>query len=107
MLGAISAKAANMMAEPEISHFFIRLIQRVAPKSYAQAAAEVSVTQKFLENFGGDQVHLLSLSTLSSFLRSILFHFRFVFLLGRLLFLEIMLDKCQLVIGAKFNSVLC
>lgn len=48
-----------MMAQPEILDFFSRLIQRVAPKSYVQANAEVSVTQKFLENFGGDQVWVL------------------------------------------------
>ena len=36
--------------------YFAKLIQRVAPKSYAQAIGEVKVCQKFLENFGGDQV---------------------------------------------------
>lgn len=43
--------------EFQVSHFFTRLIQRVAPKSYQQAAGEVYVTCKFLENFCGDQVH--------------------------------------------------
>ena len=28
----------------------------MSPKSYAQAKAEVAVTQQFLENFSGDQV---------------------------------------------------
>lgn len=51
-----------MLNEPENMEFFIKLIQRVAPKSYAQARAEVSVTQKFLENFGGDQVRFLARS---------------------------------------------
>lgn len=41
----------------QVSDFFTRLIQRVAPKSYQQALGEVLVTQKFLENFSGDQVH--------------------------------------------------
>ncbi|KAK9278889.1 hypothetical protein L1049_028470 [Liquidambar formosana] len=39
-----------------------RLIQRVAPKSYQQAFGEVYVTQKFLENFSGDQVRFLARS---------------------------------------------
>lgn len=60
--GSISAKAAATLLEPEVMEFFIKLIQRVAPKSYIQARAEVSVTQKFLENFGGDQVRFLARS---------------------------------------------
>jgi 1-pyrroline-5-carboxylate dehydrogenase len=44
------------MRKPEVADFFARLIQRVAPKSYAQAMAEVVVTRKFYENFCGDQV---------------------------------------------------
>ena len=40
----------------QVSDFFARLIQRVSPKSYEQAKGEVFVTQKFLENFSGDQV---------------------------------------------------
>ena len=40
----------------QVSDFFSRLIQRVSPKSYQQALGEVYVTQKFLENFCGDQV---------------------------------------------------
>lgn len=40
----------------QISDFFAKLIQRVSPKSYQQALAEVQVSQKFLENFCGDQV---------------------------------------------------
>eukprot|EP00286_Rhodomonas_abbreviata_P013023 CAMPEP_0181336676 /NCGR_PEP_ID=MMETSP1101-20121128/27558_1 /TAXON_ID=46948 /ORGANISM="Rhodomonas abbreviata, Strain Caron Lab Isolate" /LENGTH=605 /DNA_ID=CAMNT_0023447011 /DNA_START=105 /DNA_END=1922 /DNA_ORIENTATION=+ len=57
--GQISAKAAQMMADPAVEHFFARLIQRVSPKSYAQAKGEVVVTRKFLENFSGDQVRFL------------------------------------------------
>ncbi|XP_039122662.1 probable aldehyde dehydrogenase isoform X2 [Dioscorea cayenensis subsp. rotundata] len=62
MYGDISAKAANMLAQPEVSDFFTRLIQRVSPKSYNQALAEVTVSQKFLENFSGDQVRFLARS---------------------------------------------
>ena len=40
----------------QIENFFARLIQRVSPKSFPQAIGEVTVTQKFLENFSGDQV---------------------------------------------------
>jgi len=59
LYGQLSAKAAQRLAEPEVEHFFARLIQRTSPKSYAQAAGEVQVTQKFLENFSGDQVRFM------------------------------------------------
>ncbi|GAU32814.1 hypothetical protein TSUD_208820 [Trifolium subterraneum] len=62
MYGDISAKAAHMLSLPKVSDFFVRLIQRVSPKSYQQAFAEVYVTQKFLENFCGDQVRFLARS---------------------------------------------
>ncbi|XP_010934312.1 probable aldehyde dehydrogenase isoform X2 [Elaeis guineensis] len=62
LLGDVSAKAAHMLAQPEVSDFFSRLIQRVSPKSYKQALGEVHVTQKFLENFSGDQVRFLARS---------------------------------------------
>ncbi|KAL6175537.1 hypothetical protein ACLB2K_052176 [Fragaria x ananassa] len=60
--GDISAKAATMLSLPKVADFFTRLIQRVAPKSYQQAYGEVYVTQKFLENFSGDQVRFLARS---------------------------------------------
>lgn len=60
--GDISARAAAKMREPEVMKFFTKLIQRVAPKSDVQAIAEVAVTQKFIENFGGDQVRFLARS---------------------------------------------
>jgi 1-pyrroline-5-carboxylate dehydrogenase len=49
MYGDISAKAARVLGQPEVLDFFAKLVQRVAPKSYQQALAEVQVTQKFLE----------------------------------------------------------
>lgn len=61
-LGSISARVAAKLNEKETSEFFIRLIQRVAPKSWAQAKGEVAVTQKFFENFSGDQVRFLARS---------------------------------------------
>ncbi len=46
-----------MVSAPvQVADFFARLVQRVAPKHYAQAMAEVTVTRLFLENFSGDQV---------------------------------------------------
>ncbi|XP_068648242.1 probable aldehyde dehydrogenase [Aristolochia californica] len=62
LFGDISAKAAHILAQPEVSSFFAKLIQRVSPKSYNQALAEVIVSQKFLENFSGDQVRFLARS---------------------------------------------
>ncbi|EKX47052.1 hypothetical protein GUITHDRAFT_94019 [Guillardia theta CCMP2712] len=62
LYGEISLKAANMLRDPEVERFFARLIQRVSPKSYAQARGEVVVTRKFLENFSGDQVRFLARS---------------------------------------------
>ena len=58
--GNISAKAAAKMRKPEVMAFFTKLIQRVAPKSEKQAYGEVAVTQKFIENFSGDQVRFLA-----------------------------------------------
>ncbi|KAK7388969.1 hypothetical protein VNO78_23800 [Psophocarpus tetragonolobus] len=62
MLGDVSTKAAHMLSLPKVSDFFTKLIQRVSPKSYQQAFGEVYVTQKFLENFCGDQVRFLARS---------------------------------------------
>ena len=62
LLGDVSARAAAKMRDPAVLDYFATLIQRVAPKSKVQAVAEVSVTQKFIENFGGDQVRFLARS---------------------------------------------
>ncbi|CAI0549327.1 unnamed protein product [Linum tenue] len=62
LYGNISSKAGHMLSLPKVSDFFARLIQRVSPKSYQQALGEVQVTQKFLENFSGDQVRFLARS---------------------------------------------
>lgn len=42
-------------AAAQVEAHFARLIQRVMPKSFAQAVGEVRVTRIFLENFSGDQ----------------------------------------------------
>lgn len=62
LYGDVSSKAADMLSTPEVTDFFARLIQRVSPKSYQQAWAEVNVTVKFLRNFSGDQVRFLARS---------------------------------------------
>lgn len=59
MYGKIIQKAAARMHEPEVLDFFIKLVQRVAPKSDMQATAEVVVTRNFLDNFGGDNARFL------------------------------------------------
>jgi hypothetical protein len=58
MYGDVTFKAAEQLRKPEVADFFARLIQRVSPKSYQQALGEVTITRQFLDNFGGDQVHL-------------------------------------------------
>ena len=58
MLGDVSNRAAEEMGKPDVEDYFVRLIQRVAPKSRAQALAEVTVTRRFLANFSADQVSL-------------------------------------------------
>jgi len=60
LYGEVSAKVAEEMRKPDVADFFARLIQRVAPKSYDQAMAELRVTRKFYENFSGDQVRFLA-----------------------------------------------
>jgi 1-pyrroline-5-carboxylate dehydrogenase len=59
-LGQVCAKAAALLAEPEVSDYFTKLIQRVMPKSWKQCKAEVTVTRVFLENFAGDGVRFLA-----------------------------------------------
>ena len=59
MLGNVCAKAAEVMRDKEVEDFFIRLIQRVMPKTDNQCYGEVKVTRVFLENFAGDGVRFL------------------------------------------------
>ncbi|XP_022137344.1 probable aldehyde dehydrogenase [Momordica charantia] len=62
LYGDVSSRAATLLSMTGVSDFFARLIQRVSPKSYQQALAEVKVTAKFLKNFSGDQVRFLARS---------------------------------------------
>ena len=59
-LGAICAKAAELLRQDQVRDYFTRLIQRVMPKSWPQCLGEVTVTRVFLENFSGDSVRFLS-----------------------------------------------
>ena len=59
MLGSVCAKAAALLARPDVENFFTRLIQRVMPKSWNQCLGEVLITRTFLENFSGDGVRFL------------------------------------------------
>ena len=56
MLGGVCARAAALLGEKEVEDYFVRLIQRVMPKSSTQCRNEVTVTRIFLENFAGDGV---------------------------------------------------
>ena len=47
-------KIAAEMRKPEVEEYFVKLTQRVMPKSTAQVRGEVVVTRRFFENFTGD-----------------------------------------------------
>jgi 1-pyrroline-5-carboxylate dehydrogenase len=59
-LGEVTARVVHEMRDDDVMDHFARLIQRVCPKSYAQARGEVNVTRIFLENFCGDQPRWLA-----------------------------------------------
>lgn len=54
--GQVCRKIAQSLHEPLIMDHFVKLIQKVFPKSYAQAYGEMKVTRAFFENFSGDNV---------------------------------------------------
>eukprot|EP00947_MAST-08B_sp_MAST-8B-sp1_P004075 g4075.t1 len=62
MLGEVSCKAARALSDPEVARYFMRLIQRVAPKHETQAMGEVTTCRKWLEGYSGDQVRNLARS---------------------------------------------
>ncbi|CAH9105238.1 unnamed protein product [Cuscuta epithymum] len=59
-LGDICAKTAHSILVHEITDFFSRLLQKMAPKSYRQTLGKVVVTQKNSENFYGEPVCFLA-----------------------------------------------
>lgn len=63
MLGDVCGAAAREMFKPEVSDFFCRLIQRVAPKSYAQAGGEIKAVRTWLQDYSGNSVRMLAEST--------------------------------------------
>ena len=56
LYGQICRKIAETLHDPEVMEHFVKLIQRVFPKSHAQAFGEMKVTRAFFENFSGDNV---------------------------------------------------
>jgi len=60
MYAEVCFKAAVAMSDPEVEDFFIKCIQRVMPKSRAQALGEVHVSRVFLKTFGGDAVRFMA-----------------------------------------------
>lgn len=62
LYGDVAARMGAAMRDPAVDDFFTRLIQRVAPKHYAQANGEVRVVRAWLESFGGDGVRQLARS---------------------------------------------
>ncbi|CAJ1359516.1 unnamed protein product [Effrenium voratum] len=63
MLGEVCGAAAREMFKPEVSDFFCRLIQRVAPKSYSQAGGEIKAVRTWLQDYSGNNVRMLAEST--------------------------------------------
>jgi len=62
MLAEVNRRVVECMNDPEVFDFFVKLIQRVAPKSTAQCKAELDVTVDFFKNFCGDRVRFLAQS---------------------------------------------
>ena len=59
-LGRVCARAAAILAAPDVEEYFTKLTQRVMPKSWQQCLNETVVTRVFLENFAGDGVRFLA-----------------------------------------------
>jgi 1-pyrroline-5-carboxylate dehydrogenase len=56
LYGQVCRKVAQALHDDEVFDHFIKLIQRVFPKSTGQAYGEMKVTRAFFENFAGDNV---------------------------------------------------
>ena len=56
LYGQICRKVAEALHDEEVFSHFVKLIQRVFPKSDLQAIGEMKVTRAFFENFSGDNV---------------------------------------------------
>lgn len=62
MLGQVMVQGARELSKPDVAEFFAKLIQRLVPKSFAQCLGEPTVTRKWMENYGCDQVRYLARS---------------------------------------------
>lgn len=60
LYGQICRRVAEALHQEEIFDHFVKLIQRVFPKSDIQAQAEMKVCRAFFENFAGDNVRFLA-----------------------------------------------
>jgi 1-pyrroline-5-carboxylate dehydrogenase len=60
MLGEVCRNVVEAMQDEKVYNHFIRCVQRVCPKSYAQTNGEVKVTVDFFKNFCGDNVRFLA-----------------------------------------------
>ena len=58
LYGQICRKVTQALYNEEIFDHFIKIIQKVFPKSAAQAYGEMKVTRAFFENFCGDNVFI-------------------------------------------------
>ena len=56
LYGQICRKVTEALHNEDIFNHFVKLIQRVFPKSELQSAGELKVTRAFFENFSGDNV---------------------------------------------------
>lgn len=59
LYGDICCKAAHILSKPQVERFFIRLIQRVMPKSDKECLGEIVTVRHFLENFSSDQIRFM------------------------------------------------
>eukprot|EP00831_Metopus_contortus_P002779 TRINITY_DN1102_c0_g1_i5.p1 TRINITY_DN1102_c0_g1~~TRINITY_DN1102_c0_g1_i5.p1 ORF type:complete len:570 (+),score=81.22 TRINITY_DN1102_c0_g1_i5:2-1711(+) len=63
MYGEICRKAAELLNQEDIINHWVKLIQRIVPKSTTQAFGEIKIVRNFLANFSGDQVRFLAEGT--------------------------------------------
>jgi 1-pyrroline-5-carboxylate dehydrogenase len=67
LYGQVCRKVTEALYDEEIFSHFVKLIQRVFPKSDGQTIGEMKVTRAFFENFSGDNVNINPLFLLGSF----------------------------------------
>lgn len=60
MYADVTFRTAVELSKPDVEDHFIRLVQKVMPKSYTQAYNEINVSRIFLKSFGGDSVRFMS-----------------------------------------------